>query len=99
MIIMFPTNEDIGLQATLFKNFDDAKFYTLIKINTKGAVVSIQSISNSQANEITPYAIVASNKINSKKYNKTTIFIDETSQNVDTALVKVLQENIFKKAS
>jgi len=99
MIIMFPTNEDIGLQATLFKDFEDAKFYTLIRINPKGAVVSIKSISSSQANEITPYAIVTSNKINNIRYNNTAVFIDETSQNVDTALVKVLKEKLFIKAS
>ena len=99
MIIMFPTNENIGLQATLFEDFDDAKFYTLIRINQKGAVVSIKSISSNEAKEISPYAIVSSSKTNNIKYNNTTIFIDETSQNVDTALVKVLQENLFKKAS
>jgi len=99
MIIMFPTNENIGLQAKLVEDFNSAKFYTLIRINKKGAVLSITSITNDKINEINPYAIVTSEPINNKRYDNTPIFIDETSKNVDTALVKVLKEKLFNKAS
>ncbi|WP_024955913.1 hypothetical protein [Sulfurospirillum arcachonense] len=99
MIIIFPTNEDIGLLATINSNFENAKFYTLIKINSKGAVLSVKAISNNKLNEIDPYAIVTSKPINNPKYINTSIFIDTTSENVDKALVKVLQEKLFNKVS
>lgn len=99
MIIMFPTNENIGLQAMLVEDFNSAKFYTLIRINKKGAVLSVSSISNEEVDQINPYAIVSLSEINNIKYKDTPIYIDEYSKNVDNALVKVLQEKLFNKAS
>lgn len=98
MIIMFPSNEDKGLQATINENFENAKFYTLIKINPKGAVTSITSISNDEVDTIVPYAIVSSDTINNSRYINTSKFIDKTSPNIDKALVRVLQEHLFKSS-
>lgn len=99
MIIIFPTSENKGLQAKIVSDFENAKFYTLVRINKKGAVLSIKSIPSEELDSIEPYAIVSASPINNPKYSNSNIFVDPAFSIVDKALVKVLREKLFNKAS
>jgi hypothetical protein len=97
MTIAFPTNDDKGLQATRIDECKNASFFTVVSVNEKGGITSVISVSCTQIKEMDIDYVVLSKNDNTIECTK--VFVDTNSPNVDKALVKVLQENLFKKSA
>lgn len=97
MTILFPTNEDIGLQAKRIFDSIEEEFYTLVTTNEKGGITSVDSLTSKEIEEMNIDVVVVSRK--TTKYKNANIYIDEKSPNVDTALVKIMSETLFKKSA
>ncbi len=97
MTIAFPTSEEKGLQASRVKECENAAFFTVVSVNDKGGVTSVKSVSCEEIKELDIDVVVLAQE--SSHIACTNVFIDTQSQNVDKALVKVLQEQLFKKSA
>ena len=97
MNILFPANEPIGLQAKRMLDSSKEEFYTLVTTNEKGGITSVKSLSPQEVKEIKIDVVVVSQ--NTTKYENANVIVDDISDNVDKALVKVLQEKLFKKSA
>lgn len=97
MNILFPVSETIGLQAKRVLDCSEGNFYTLVTTNQKGGVTSVKSFTSKEIEDLHIDVVVSSSKIDTFKNAK--IVIDESSHNVDTALVKVLKEELFRESA
>ncbi len=97
MTIAFPTNEERGLQANMGEACKNAAFFTVVNVNEKGGITSVVSVSCKNIKEMQIDYLVLPRKDSTTLCAN--VFIDEESPNVDTALVKILREKLFKKSA
>lgn len=99
MNIVFPTTEPRGLQAKRALYFENAMHYTLVKTNDKGAITTVKNIEAKELESIKIDTIVSKFPLQSNKFSTAKVYIDALSVDVDKALVKVLQEELFCKSA